>query len=66
MYKGILESQEMMIIILVKLTIELEKALAQNDSRMGILLTRSSTETSIILWLKYAVRFLTTFTATTS
>lgn len=29
-------------------------------------LTRSSTDTSIILWLKYAVLFLTTFTATTS
>lgn len=28
--------------------------------------TKSSTETSIILWLKYAVLFFTTFTATTS
>lgn len=28
--------------------------------------TKSNTETSIMLWLKYAVLFLTTFTATTS
>lgn len=65
-YESVLESQKMMVVVFVKLSIELvaiSMILRRADRGR---LTKSRTDTSIILWLKYAVRFLMTLTATTS
>lgn len=66
--EGVLQSEEVMVVVFVKLCVELEKPVSifESDAFLKPLLTRSSTDTSIMLWLKYAVLFLTTFTATTS
>lgn len=65
MNEGVLQSEQMVVVVLVHLLVQLfpcQHAFPQ----LSMCLTRSSTETSIILWLKYAVLFLITFTATTS
>jgi hypothetical protein len=59
----------MVIVVLVELCVKLERRVSvknMGEKRAEGLLTRSRTETSIILWLKYAVLFFTTLTATTS
>ena len=91
MDEGVLEPQQVVVVVLVKLRIELLRSVSaahscdtyhrkrpaartkiklegenKRDAPGGGERTKSSTETSIILWLKYAVRFLMTLTATTS
>jgi len=56
----------MVIIMLVEFAIELQISMLGQARDRGWGLTRSKTDTSIMLWLKYAVRFFTTLTATTS
>ena len=55
-----------MVVILVQFAVELENFSDTLLKRHCSVSTRSSTETSIILWLKYAVLFFTTLTAMTS
>jgi hypothetical protein len=63
----VLEPQEMMVVVFVQLGVELDGfSIERGSSGRVRQLTRSKTDTSIILWLKYAVRFLITLTATTS
>jgi hypothetical protein len=63
----VLEPQEMMVVVFVQLGVELDGVSIERGSSGRVRqLTRSKTDTSIILWLKYAVRFLITLTATTS
>lgn len=72
----VLETQQMVIVVfvqfgvkLVKVSISCQRRLAGakvSPSRKFVHLTKSRTDTSIMLWLKYAVRFLMTLTATTS
>lgn len=50
--EGVLESQKMVIVVLVELGVELVRLATITRSRGRARLTRSSTETSIILWLK--------------
>jgi hypothetical protein len=64
--EGVFQSEEMVVVILIELRVELHNNQLgpQKEQRVGP--TRSRTDTSIILWLKYAVLFFTTLTATTS
>lgn len=52
MNKGVFQSKEMMVVIFVKLSIELECVSTDIWMIMIEKCTRSSTDTSIILWLK--------------
>lgn len=70
--KGIFQSKQMVVVVLVVLAVELYNLDISRRSKHGgggnnsRRRTKSRTETSIILWLKYAVLFLMTLTATTS
>lgn len=67
MYEGILQSEEVMIVVLIELAVKLHwKSVVTSRRSPDSKRTKSRTETSIMLWLKYAVLFLTTLTATTS
>lgn len=68
-YEGVFQAQNMMVVVLVKFAVELWHIPGLASGQYlgwGRERTRSSTETSIMLWLKYAVLFFTTLTATTS
>jgi hypothetical protein len=49
MDKSILQSEEMMVVVLIELRIELDRVLAEFSRKVRNEATRSSTETSIIL-----------------
>ena len=59
------QPQNVMLVVRIELLVELSRVRACTITR-GRGRTSSKIVTSIILWLKYAGLFLTTFTATTS
>lgn len=67
MNECVLQAEKMMVVVLIKLAIELFMVLAiYLKLHRRECQTKSRTDTSIMLWLKYAVLFFTTLTATTS
>lgn len=66
MNERVSEPKQMVVVVLVELAVDLHGVSTSISFNHEEIPTKSSTETSIILWLKYAVLFLITLTATTS